>query len=127
MTFGGNGALHGPLLADEVGINSVIVPAAPSVFCACGGVVTTLTHDVVNVIQGTTITHESLSDAFRHLASETVDWLKQQVELDRLTSIDHEFWAELRYKRAVIPGSGRRPDQSRWQLPGSGNDFRSLP
>ncbi|MVA59500.1 hydantoinase/oxoprolinase family protein [Agrobacterium vitis] len=98
VTFGGNGALHGPLLADEVGINSVIVPAAPSVFCACGGVVTTLTHDVVNVIQGTTITHESLSDAFRHLALETVDWLKQQVELDRLTSIDHEFWAELRYK-----------------------------
>ncbi|MGI6244821.1 MAG: hydantoinase/oxoprolinase family protein [Pseudochelatococcus sp.] len=98
VTFGGNGALHGPLLADEVGISSVIVPAAPSVFCACGGVVTTLTHDVVTVIQGTTVTHEALSGTFERLRSETLDWLRQQVELDRLTAIDHEFWAELRYK-----------------------------
>jgi N-methylhydantoinase A len=68
------------------------------VFCALGGVVTSLTHDVISVVQGTTTTHNGLSDAFERLKADSVNWLSQQVELDRLTAIDHESWAELRYK-----------------------------
>lgn len=118
VTFGGNGALHGPLLADEIGISSIIVPAAPSVFCAYGGVVTTLTHDVVTAIQGVAIFHEALCSGFERLKAESVDWLAKQVDLNLLTSIDHEFWAELRYKGqsfqvpVAVPtnGDGSFPD-----------------
>ena len=36
MIFGGAGGLHGPLLADELGIKRIVAPRAPSVFCAFG-------------------------------------------------------------------------------------------
>jgi N-methylhydantoinase A len=98
VAFGGNGALHGPLLADEIGIGTIIVPAAPSVFCACGGAVTALTHDVIAVMQGTATTDEIITGAFDRLRAEATDWLHQQIDLDRLVSIEHEFWAEMRYK-----------------------------
>jgi N-methylhydantoinase A len=98
VTFGGNGALHGPLLADEVGIGSVIVPAAPSVFCACGGVVTTLTHDVIAVVQGMAMTQDKLVASLETLKAEATVWLGDQVELERLTSTEFEYWAEVRYK-----------------------------
>ncbi|WP_412065955.1 hydantoinase/oxoprolinase family protein [Rhizobium sp. SYY.PMSO] len=98
VLFGGNGALHGPLLADEIGINSIVVPPAPSVFCARGGVVTSLTHDVIAVVQGSTITDELISNEFETLKAETLVWLSHQIDISRLISVEHEFWAELRYK-----------------------------
>lgn len=98
VLFGGNGALHGPLLADEIGINSIVVPPAPSVFCAQGGVVTTLTHDVISVVQGSAVTDELIAEEFKKLQAETLIWLSNQIEADQLVCVDHEFWAELRYK-----------------------------
>lgn len=98
VTFGGNGALHGPLLADEVGIGSVIVPAAPSVFCACGGAVTSLTHDVIAVMQGRELTQAVLVESFDHLREEVKSWLDAQVEPSALAQVDYEYWAEMRYK-----------------------------
>src|SRR5690606_12611482 len=45
LVYGGAGAIQGPLLADEIGINRILVPTTPSVFCALGGLVSELTHD----------------------------------------------------------------------------------
>nr|WP_246767070.1 hydantoinase/oxoprolinase family protein [Agrobacterium fabrum] len=36
LVYGGAGAIQGPLLAAEIGVNRVLVPATPSVFCALG-------------------------------------------------------------------------------------------
>lgn len=37
LVYGGGGAIHGPLVASEIGINRILVPASPAVFCALGG------------------------------------------------------------------------------------------
>jgi len=52
MIFGGAGGIHGPLLAEEVGIRRIIVPRWPSVFCAFGGPASDLTHDTVRSVRG---------------------------------------------------------------------------
>ena len=51
LLYGGAGAVHGPLLAEELGIGKVIVPRTPSVFCALGGVVSDLVHDVISILR----------------------------------------------------------------------------
>ena len=52
VLFGGAGSLHGPLLAHELGIRRMLVPRTPSVFCAFGGLVSELVHDVVATAYG---------------------------------------------------------------------------
>ncbi len=52
MIFGGAGAIHGPLLADEIGIGRVVVPRVSSVFCAFGCLVSDLLYDVVRTVHG---------------------------------------------------------------------------
>lgn len=98
VAFGGNGALHAPLLADEIGITHVMVPPAPSVFCAYGGIVTRMTNDSVVVVHGTRLDDAVVAAQFRRLRAESEDWLGQQIDAAHLVAVDHEYWADVRYK-----------------------------
>lgn len=98
VAFGGNGPLHGPLLAEEIGVKMILIPPAPSVFCAYGGIVTALTHDVVSVVHGISVTGGVLDNAFADLRKEAGDWLSAQIELEHLVEVEYEYSAEMRYK-----------------------------
>jgi N-methylhydantoinase A len=98
VLYGGAGAVHGPLLADEVGIGSVLVPRSPSVFCAFGGLVSELVHDVVSTVQGLDVDAESMQRTYAALGEEANDWLAAQVDGSWLQASTVEYSAEMRYR-----------------------------
>jgi N-methylhydantoinase A len=98
VVCGGAGALHGPLLAAEVGIGQVLVPTAPSVFCAFGGLVSEIVNDSAVSVQGTLVSSESLVEDLNRLEAEARSWLSAQISEDLLTGVRIEHWAEMRYR-----------------------------
>lgn len=95
VLFGGAGSLHGPLLAHELGIRRLLVPRTPSVFCAFGGLVTELAHDMVATAYGTEADGAELARRFATLEEGALSWLAAQGRGVIGTRI--EYWAEMRY------------------------------
>jgi N-methylhydantoinase A len=98
VLYGGAGALHGPLLAQEIGIPRILVPTLPSVFCAFGGLVSELVHDTILTVHGHAMTPRYLRDSFAMLAQAAELWLAAQVPGDLLVGTRLEYWAEMRYR-----------------------------
>ncbi len=110
VAFGGNGALHAPLLAEEIGIRRVLVPGVPSVFCALGGVVTELVHDAVSTVLGKNLTGADLRSIFAQLREAGQAWLNGQVDAAELTHVQFEYNAEMRYRGQSFELIVRLPD-----------------
>ena len=98
LLYGGAGAVHGPLLAEELGIGTVIVPRTPSVFCALGGVVSDLVHDVIRSTRGRDLDVAQLRDEFAALEKDARDWLDAQVTPSLLRETVITYSAEMRYR-----------------------------
>ncbi len=98
VAFGGNGAIHGPLLASEIGIPRIIVPNNPSVFCAVGGVVAELTHDIIAIVQQGAMDTTRLRQTFAGLADAARAWLGRQTDPANVLDIALEYWADMRYR-----------------------------
>lgn len=97
MIFGGAGGIHGPLLADEVGISRIVVPRFPSVFCAYGCLVSDLTHDTVRTVQGQTIGAPQIVSIFGALQDEAREWLAHQTDDGTVKSVALQCTADMRY------------------------------
>lgn len=97
LVYGGAGAIHGPLLAEEIGVARVLVPRLPSAFCAFGGLVCDLVHDVVRTVHGQRLDRPGLDAAFAALCDEAGAWLAEQV---RDAKVPHSLrrFAEMRYQ-----------------------------
>lgn len=80
QAYGGAGPVMGALLAEEVGINRVIVPASPGTLCASGAVLAPLLNDFVRTVP--CILSASLPDqvgeAIESLEAEGTKWLAEQ-------------------------------------------------
>ena len=98
VLYGGAGAVHGPLLAEEVGMDRVLVPRTPSVFCAFGGLVSDLMHDAVRTVHGLALDGPRLRTVFDALAAEAREWLDAQTEERWLSSSHVQYHAEMRYQ-----------------------------
>ncbi|RDJ27916.1 hydantoinase/oxoprolinase family protein [Bosea caraganae] len=97
VLFGGAGSLHGPLLAHELGINRLLVPRTPSVFCAFGGLVSELVQDMVATVYGSEFDGPSLARRFGDLEQGAETWLAAQAGKSDLVATRTEHWAEMRY------------------------------
>lgn len=97
MVFGGAGGIHGPLLADEVGIGRIVVPRLSSVFCAFGCLVADLVQDHVRTVTGFQLDDDSLLAAFRELARQGRDWLDTQSFAGQVQEVETRYFAEMRY------------------------------
>lgn len=93
VLFGGAGSIHGPLLAAEMGINEVLIPPTPSVFCAAGCLVANIIHDTVRSLRGTVDTEV----VFRELEAEAHGWLDGQIDPAWLTGREIQRFAAMRY------------------------------
>lgn len=98
VVYGGAGALHGPLLAQDMGIGRVLVPPTPSVFCASGGLVTGLVHDVVASVHGRAVDGDNLKAVIADLETQAGEWLGKQVEEAKITRRSLGHFAEMRYQ-----------------------------
>jgi len=110
VAFGGNGAIHGPLLAEEVGIRRVLVPGVPSVFCALGGVVTELVNDSVTTVLGRHLDGATLQAEFAALRAHGQAWLNTQVTAAELVHVQFEHSAQMRYRGQSFELAVRLPD-----------------
>jgi len=97
VLFGGAGGLQGPLLAREIGVRRIVVPETSSVFCAFGGLVAELTHDVVESVHRQRLTADALGDVYARLEARARGWLAGQVPQALLTGTTLEHWASMRY------------------------------
>lgn len=97
MIYGGAGGIHGPILAEEIGIQRVVVPRVPSVFCAFGGVVSDLVHDGVRSVRGAELAADWVSQAYEDLASDGQAWLDRQSHPGQVVRTDRVYLAEMRY------------------------------
>ena len=91
MIYGGAGAIHGPLLAEEMGIRRVVVPRLSAVFCGFGGLVSDLLHDGIRNVHGRA---PDAAGTFAALRDEGAAWLAEQAPG---TTPEFEHHAEMRY------------------------------
>ncbi|HEX5286271.1 MAG TPA: hydantoinase/oxoprolinase family protein [Polaromonas sp.] len=112
LVYGGGGGIHGPLLAAELGINRVLVPTSPSTFCAFGGLVSELSHDVMETVHGQRVDGTALSEKYKALRQEAGEWLSRQAPPERLVSTGFECWAEMRYTGQSFQVDVRLPDSA---------------
>ncbi len=94
MIFGGAGAIHGPLLADEIGIGRVVIPRLSAVFCGFGGLVSDLLYDVVRNVHGMSLDDTALHGIFTDLRETGTAWLAAQAAG---TAPVFEAYADVRY------------------------------
>lgn len=94
MIFGGAGAIHGPLLAAEIGIGRVVIPRLAAVFCGFGGLVSELRYDVIRTVHGERMTEDAVARAYAGLRAEAAAWLAAQ-SADAVPEFDHA--ADVRY------------------------------
>ncbi|WP_244501878.1 hydantoinase/oxoprolinase family protein [Stappia sp. ES.058] len=97
LPFGGAGGIHGPLLAAEIGLHTVLIPMQPSVFCALGGVMSDLVQDQVRMVQGQVVDSALIAKTFNELEAEAREWLSQQVNAGADIEAEFDYSGEVRY------------------------------
>ena len=107
MIFGGAGAIHGPLLADEIGIGRVVVPRLSAVFCAFGGLVSDLLYDVGHNVHGRALDDAAIAGVFAGLRKEGEQWLARQAA--SATPVLH-YYADVRYAGQSFDVATALPD-----------------
>ena len=108
MIFGGAGAIHGPLLADEIGIGRVVVPRLSSVFCGFGGLVSDLLYDVVRNVHGQNPDDAAVAAIFAGLREDGLRWLAAQAAS---ATPAPELFADVRYAGQSFDVSTALPDE----------------
>ncbi len=103
MIFGGAGGIHGPILAKDVGIQRMIVPRTPSVFCALGGLVSDLVHDAVRSVHGSRLEADDLVSIFAELTQEGQNWLLAQSIEGQIREKRFLLQADMRYAAQSFP------------------------
>lgn len=110
LVYGGAGAIQGPLLAAEIGVNRVLVPMNPSVFCALGGLVSDLSNDALETVHGQVVDGALIAGKFANLRNRGAEWLSRQAPAERLARTNFECWAEMRYVGQSFQVDVRLPD-----------------
>ena len=115
IAFGGAGPTQALHLAEEVGISRVIIPAAPSTFCALGAILADVKRDFVasrflNLADGPAALDE-LSRQYERLETIAAEWIA--AEGDILGATRFEATADLRYAGQAFDLQVRLPEALR--------------
>lgn len=96
VAFGGAGATHAALLATEIGIGTVLVPAAAGTFCALGASIAPIRRDWARTLRITVDgdARAPLAEACVALHAEATEWLSEDDPGARGTMT---FTADLNY------------------------------
>ena len=99
MAFGGAGPTHANLLAEEAGLDTVVVPPGPATFCALGAVLADVKRDYVRshrlrFADGPAVAAE-LASIFRALEEGASSWIRR--EGDILGEVVFEASLDMRY------------------------------
>ena len=97
LAFGGAGPMLGCLLAEEMGMEAVIIPATPGVLAALGGLLADLRSDFVRVVFAdvSPASQATLQAVLSELSAEAHAWLQAQGHAGAVTL---SVSADLRYR-----------------------------
>ena len=97
MPFGGAGPTHAMLLAEEVGIATLIIPLAAGTFCALGALIADVKRDFVRSLRLEIGIDDdgTVWDAVTTLESEALDWVASEGEILSRYRLQHR--ADMRY------------------------------
>lgn len=98
VPFGGAGPTQANLLAQDCGIKQVIIPAAPSTFCALGAILADVKRDYVRSHYLTLAADRSVAeirDMFDALEAEAADWIASEGSILSESSFEHVI--DMRY------------------------------
>ena len=99
MAFGGAGPTHANLLAEEAGLDTVVVPPGPATFCALGAILADVKRDYVRshrlrFADGPAVAAE-LASIFRALEEGASSWIRREGEI--LGEVVFEASLDMRY------------------------------
>ena len=99
MAYGGAGPTHANLLAEEAGLDTVIVPPGPATFCALGAILADVKRDYVRsrrlrFADGSPTAFE-LAAIFRDLEDQASSWIRSEGDL--LGEVAFEAALDMRY------------------------------
>ena len=79
IPFGGAGATHACLLADDLRIGKIVVPPSPGTLCALGASIADAKADYIRSVRAelSTIPHDTIQGIYVELADEARQWLEQ--------------------------------------------------
>lgn len=100
VTFGGAGPLHASLVARELNIPRVLVPATPGVLSALGMVAADLRREfsITRVERATPSAMPAIRDEFQRLVDEARAWISDEgLSPDDPDSVTFEMLADMRY------------------------------
>ena len=99
MAFGGAGPTHANLLAEEAGLDTVVVPPGPATFCALGAILADVKRDYVRSqrlrFAGGPPVAAELASIFRALESSASSWIRR--EGDILGEVVFDASLDMRY------------------------------
>jgi N-methylhydantoinase A len=80
LPYGGAGPTHACLLAEEVGIGRVVVPASPGTLCATGALINDVVRDYVRAMRSAVSALDlgALFARFEEMRAEAVAWLDSE-------------------------------------------------
>jgi N-methylhydantoinase A len=115
IAFGGAGPTQALHLAEEVGISRVIVPVAPSTFCALGAILADVKRDFVasrflNLADGA-VALDELSRQYHRLETIAAAWIADEGNI--LGATRFETTADLRYAGQAFDLQVRLPEALR--------------
>lgn len=97
VAFGGAGPTHAAMLAEELGITRILVPASAATFCALGAALSPLRRDYAVTFKDR-VTDESmprLNALVHELGTEAIDWMREHGDTARNSRI--ELTADMKY------------------------------
>ncbi|MBI5851062.1 MAG: hydantoinase/oxoprolinase family protein [Planctomycetes bacterium] len=95
IVAGGAGPLHACMIASELGIPMVIVPAAASTLCATGMLLSDLQHDFVRSVVGPLA--EIDARRLREVVAEMTSDGERQLAAEGAREVEHQLALDLRY------------------------------
>ena len=98
MPFGGAGPMLGALLARELGMQQVLVPATPGVLSALGGLIADIRNDFLETIYADldAASLPAIQASFARLSAEATRWIKDEQRFDGAFVLQPS--AEMRYR-----------------------------
>ena len=117
MAFGGAGPTHANLLAEEAGLDTVVVPPGPATFCALGAILADVKRDYVRshrlrFTDGPQVAAD-LAGIFRELESRASSWIRS--EGDILGEVSFDGALDMRYSGQAFDLQVPIPDGLRTQ------------
>lgn len=110
VAFGGNGSLMAPLIADELFIDTIVIPALPGVFSACGLLIAPNERQLSQTYFRPM--HALEADAVRKVLAGLADRARTELVADgaRENGIGISYSADLRYKGQAYELTVQLPD-----------------